>query len=162
MTITIFELLRPPDHHLCVFYNTSHHSSSNDFTSDSLPDSPLLLSSDSSSDHSLSDHSLLDHSSEDSTKEDIDASVPADVEAGTDVEVGVEIDDGIGLDVEPSREDFPDLVSIDETLEVMQLGLDVAIQQLHDQMREIPVDRITSIETGQRQLEADSVIPSAE
>nr|GFA78783.1 hypothetical protein [Tanacetum cinerariifolium] len=52
------------------------------------------------------------------------------VEAETDVGVGIEIYEGIGMDVEPFREDFPDLVSDDGSLEVIQLGLDVAMQQL--------------------------------
>ncbi|GJZ63161.1 hypothetical protein Tco_0619582 [Tanacetum coccineum] len=95
-----------PSHRLALRC-TSHHSSSNEFTSDSLPDSPLDSSSDSSSDHSLSDHSLLDHSLEDSIEVDIDT----------------------GLDVEPSKEDLPNLVSADRSLEVMRLGLDVAMQQ---------------------------------
>ncbi|GKB19901.1 hypothetical protein Tco_1526100 [Tanacetum coccineum] len=99
-----------------------------DFTSESLPDSPLDSSSDSSSDHPLSDHSLTDHSSEDGIEEDIDADVPTDVKAMTDVGVSTETDEGIGLDVEPSREDFPHLVSADRSLEVMQLGLYVAMQ----------------------------------
>nr|GEV20280.1 retrovirus-related Pol polyprotein from transposon TNT 1-94 [Tanacetum cinerariifolium] len=103
-----------PSHRLDLRY-TSHHSSSNDFTSNSLPDSPLDSLLDSSSDHSLSDYSLLDHSSEDNIEEDIDAGVPADVGARTDVRVRVEIDEGIGLDVDLFREDFPDLVSSDET-----------------------------------------------
>ncbi|GKF40661.1 hypothetical protein Tco_0124003, partial [Tanacetum coccineum] len=140
----------------CVRY-TPHHSSLDDFTSDSLPDSPFDSSSDSPSDHSLSDHP-----SEDSIEEDIDAGVPADVEAGTDVGISTKTDEGIGLDVEPSREDFPDLVSVNRSLEVMQLGLDAAMQQLYDHMKEIPIDRIASIEIGQRQLEVDSVIASAE
>ncbi|GKF62269.1 hypothetical protein Tco_0182323, partial [Tanacetum coccineum] len=159
-----------PSHRLALRY-TSHHSSSDDFTSNSLPDSPLDSSSDSSSDHSLSDHSP-----EDSIEEDIDAGVPANVETGTDIGVGIEVEESIGLDVEPFREDFPDLVSTDGSLEVMQLGLvstdgslevmqlglDVAMQQLYDHMREILVDRIVSIETRQRQLEANSMIASAE
>ncbi|GJT23192.1 retrovirus-related pol polyprotein from transposon TNT 1-94 [Tanacetum coccineum] len=150
-----------PSHQLALRY-TSHHSSLDDFTSDSLPDSPFDSSSDSPSDHSLSDHSLSDHPSEDSIEEDIDAGVPADVEAGTDVGISTKTDEGIGLDVEPSREDFPDLVSVNRSLEVMQLGLDAAMQQLYDHMKEIPIDRIASIEIGQRQLEVDSVIASAE
>ncbi|GJT17930.1 hypothetical protein Tco_0876636 [Tanacetum coccineum] len=150
-----------PSHRLALRY-TSHPSSSDDFTSDSLPYSPLDSSSDLSFDDSLSDHSLSDHSLEDNIEEDIDVGVPTDVEVGTDVGVGIEIDEGIGMDVEPSREDFPDLVSVDGSLKVMQLGLDVAMQQLYDNMGEIPVDRIASIETRKRQLEADSVIASAE
>ncbi|GKF42869.1 hypothetical protein Tco_0126211, partial [Tanacetum coccineum] len=105
-------------------------------------DSPLDSSSDSSSNHSLSDHSLSDHSPEDSIEEDIDSGVLADVGAGIDVGVNTKTDEGISLDVKPSREEFPDLVSADGSLEVMQLGLDVAMQQLYNHMREIPVDRI--------------------
>nr|GEX78522.1 hypothetical protein [Tanacetum cinerariifolium] len=101
---------------------------------DFTSDSPLNSSSDSSFDHSLSDHSQSDHSPKDSTEEDIDAGVSTDVEAGTDVGVGIEIDE----------------------------GLDVAMQQLYDHMGEILVDRIVSIETGQRQLEADSMIANVE
>ncbi|GKE96838.1 hypothetical protein Tco_1581693, partial [Tanacetum coccineum] len=95
---------------------------------------------------------------------------------GTDVGVGIEAEGSIGLDVEPSRENFPDLVSTNGSLEVMQLGLvstegplevmqlglEVAIQQLYDHMRKIHVDRIASIETGQRQLETNSMIVNAE
>ncbi|GJV70301.1 hypothetical protein Tco_1485810 [Tanacetum coccineum] len=132
-----------PSHRLALRY-TSHHSSSDNFTLDS----PLDSSSDSSSNHSLSDHSLSDHSSEDSIEEDIDSGVLADVGAGIDVGVSTKVDEGISLDVEPFREEFPDLVSTDGSLEVMQLGLDVAMQQLYDHKREIPVDRIVSIETG--------------
>ncbi|GKB38219.1 putative reverse transcriptase domain-containing protein [Tanacetum coccineum] len=148
-------------HRLTLRY-TPYHSSSYDFTSDSLPDSPFDSSSDSPSDHSLSDHSLSDHPLEDNIEEDIDAGVPADIEARTNVGISTETYEGIGLDVKPSREDFPDLVSVNGSLEVMQLGLDAAMQQLYDHMKEIPVDKITSIEIGQRQLEVDSVIASAE
>nr|GEY88193.1 hypothetical protein [Tanacetum cinerariifolium] len=135
-----------PSHRLALRY-TSHHSSSDDLTSDSLPDSQLDSSSGLSSDHSLSDHPLSNHSSEDSIEEDIDAGVSVDMGAGTDVGVSIETDEGTGLDVEPFKEDFPDLVSVDGSFEVMQLGLDVVMQQLYDHMREIPVDRIASTET---------------
>ncbi|GKA51124.1 hypothetical protein Tco_0744320 [Tanacetum coccineum] len=146
--LTVRKRLGPlPSYRLALRY-TSHHSSSSDFTSDLLLDSPLDSSLDSSSDHSLSDHSLSDHSPKDSIEEDIDVGVPENVEVGINLGVGIKIDEGIGLDVEPSREDFLDLVSADGSLEVMQLGLDVAIQQLYDHMREIPVDWIASIETG--------------
>ncbi|GJX82521.1 putative reverse transcriptase domain-containing protein [Tanacetum coccineum] len=114
----------------CVRY-TPHHSSLDDFTSDSLPDSPFDSSSDSPSDHSLSNHS-----SKDSIEEDIDVGVSTNVEVRTDVRVSTETNEGIGLDV--------------------------AMQQLYDHMRKILVDRIASIETGQRQLEVDSMIASAE
>ncbi|GJU80451.1 putative reverse transcriptase domain-containing protein [Tanacetum coccineum] len=56
---------------------------------------------------------VTDWYSEPSNEEDIDAGVPVDVEARTDVGISNETDEGIGLDVEPSREDLPDLVSAD-------------------------------------------------
>ncbi|GKG13829.1 hypothetical protein Tco_0350789, partial [Tanacetum coccineum] len=37
-----------------------------------------------------------------------------------------------------------------------------AMQELYDHMHEIPVDKITDIEVGQRQLEADSLISSGD
>ncbi|GJV56948.1 putative reverse transcriptase domain-containing protein, partial [Tanacetum coccineum] len=40
----------------------------------------------------------------------------------------------------------------------MQIGLDVVLQELYDHMVEIPVDRITSIEAGQRELKESSLI----
>nr|GEU62375.1 hypothetical protein [Tanacetum cinerariifolium] len=49
-------------------------------------------------------------------------------------------------------------VSTDDSLEVMQLGLDVEVQQLYDHMREILVGRISNIEAGQRQLEMGHLV----
>ncbi|GJW86061.1 hypothetical protein Tco_0159206 [Tanacetum coccineum] len=51
---------------------------------------------------------------------------------------------------EPVREDYPDLVSADGSLEVMQRGLDVVMQELYDHMVEIPVHRVRVIESVQR------------
>ncbi|GJX22680.1 putative reverse transcriptase domain-containing protein [Tanacetum coccineum] len=51
---------------------------------------------------------------------------------------------------EPVREDYPDLVSADGSLEVMQRGLDVVMQELYDHMVEIPVHRFRVIESVQR------------
>nr|GEW98127.1 retrovirus-related Pol polyprotein from transposon TNT 1-94 [Tanacetum cinerariifolium] len=64
--------------------------------------------------------------------------------------------------VDPPSEDYPDLVSTDGSREVMQIGLDVAIQELYDHMHKIPVDRIIDIEVGQRQVEAESLIANGE
>ncbi|GKE96574.1 hypothetical protein Tco_1581429 [Tanacetum coccineum] len=89
-----------------------------------------------SSSISSSDHSLLDHSLSDHSPMD---NIEEDIDAGVSGNVGARTD-----------------------VEVMQLGLDVAMQQLYDHMRKIPVDRIASIETGQRQLEVDSKISRAE
>ncbi|GKE21392.1 putative reverse transcriptase domain-containing protein [Tanacetum coccineum] len=51
---------------------------------------------------------------------------------------------------EPVREDFPELVSADRSLDVMQRGLDVVIQELYDHMMEILVHRVRVIESIQR------------
>ncbi|GJS74909.1 hypothetical protein Tco_0997671 [Tanacetum coccineum] len=51
---------------------------------------------------------------------------------------------------EPVRKDYPNLVSADRSLEVMQRGLDVVMQELYDHMREIPVERIAVIKYAQR------------
>nr|GEZ79320.1 hypothetical protein [Tanacetum cinerariifolium] len=131
--LTVMKRVGPlPSHRLTLRY-IPDHSSSNDFTLDSLPDSPLDSSLDSPSNHSLLDHLLSDHSPKNSIEEDIDVRVPADVKAETGVGTSTETNEGIGLDVEPFREDFIDLVRVNE-----------------------------SLETGQRQLEVDSVIASAE
>nr|GEY08179.1 reverse transcriptase domain-containing protein [Tanacetum cinerariifolium] len=51
---------------------------------------------------------------------------------------------------EPVGEDSPELVSADRSLEVMQRGLDVVMQELYDHMVEIPVHRVKVIESVQR------------
>ncbi|GJZ72791.1 reverse transcriptase domain-containing protein [Tanacetum coccineum] len=51
---------------------------------------------------------------------------------------------------EAVRENFPELVSADESLEVMQRGLDMVMQELYDHMVEIPVHRVRVIESVQR------------
>nr|GEZ40200.1 hypothetical protein [Tanacetum cinerariifolium] len=63
---------------------------------------------------------------------------------------------------EPASEDYPDMVSADETREVMQMGLDASLQVLYNHMQEILVGRIADIEVGQRRFEADSMITSGE
>ncbi|GKC54006.1 hypothetical protein Tco_1076751, partial [Tanacetum coccineum] len=122
---------------------------------------------------------------------DIEAETAAgiDVEAGIDTGIGIEADVGVDREYEvkssvrgtveimmdrviepvvaddidePTNEDYLDMVSVDETREVIQMGLDAALQVLYDHMQEIPVSRITDIEVGQRQLEADNMIASGE
>nr|GFC07552.1 hypothetical protein [Tanacetum cinerariifolium] len=115
-------------------------------------------------------------SPKDSVEEDIDVDVLADIEAdiaatettacmdvkaGIDVGIGIEANVGVDREYE-ADEDFPDMVSADETREVMQMGFDAALQVLYDHMQEIPMGGIADIEVGQRQLEADSMIASGE
>nr|GEV42140.1 Gag-Pol polyprotein [Tanacetum cinerariifolium] len=101
------------------------------------------------------------YSSKDSLEEDNDADVLADIEADAGVDAGIEpvVTDDI---VEPTSEDYPDLVSVDGSREVMQTGLKVAMHELYDHMHEIPVDKITDIKAGQRQLKAKSLIANGE
>ncbi|GKC23986.1 hypothetical protein Tco_1026136 [Tanacetum coccineum] len=90
------------------------------------------------------------------TEPDIDPDVQADIDAciafvddiaarGTDDK----IEDGTAAK-EEAEEDFPKLVSADESLEVMHRGLDVVMQELYDHMVEIPVHRVRVIESIQR------------
>nr|GEX81571.1 putative reverse transcriptase domain-containing protein [Tanacetum cinerariifolium] len=53
--------------------------------------------------------------------------------------------------VEPVREDYSDLVSVDGSLEVMQRGLDMVMQELYDHMVEISVHRVRVIDSVQRE-----------
>ncbi|GJU27642.1 putative reverse transcriptase domain-containing protein [Tanacetum coccineum] len=84
---------------------------------------------------------------------DIDLDIQADIDAciafandiaarGTDFRV----EDGNAAE----EEDFPELVSADGSLEVMQRGLDVVMQELYDHMVEIPIHRVKVIESVQR------------
>nr|GEZ28684.1 hypothetical protein [Tanacetum cinerariifolium] len=51
---------------------------------------------------------------------------------------------------EPVREDLPELVNADGSLEVMQRGLYVVMQEVYDHMVEIPIHRVRVIESVQR------------
>ncbi|GJR86060.1 putative reverse transcriptase domain-containing protein, partial [Tanacetum coccineum] len=51
---------------------------------------------------------------------------------------------------EPVREDFPELVSADRSLDVMQRGLDVVMHELYDHMMKILVYRVRVIKSIQR------------
>ncbi|GJZ77052.1 putative reverse transcriptase domain-containing protein [Tanacetum coccineum] len=65
------------------------------------------------------------------------------VDRVTHLFVSVDIDEHV-------REDFPKLVSVDGSLEVMQRGLDVVMQELYDHMVEILVHRVRVIESVER------------
>ncbi|GJW04289.1 hypothetical protein Tco_1563145 [Tanacetum coccineum] len=51
---------------------------------------------------------------------------------------------------EPVREDYPELISANGSLEVMERGLDVVMKDLYDHIVEIPVHRFKVIESIQR------------
>ncbi|GJQ90171.1 hypothetical protein Tco_0001310 [Tanacetum coccineum] len=80
-------------------------------------------------------------------EEEAESSARGMIEIGVDRITHPAILDDI---VELVREDFPESVSADGSLEVMQRGLDVVIQELYDHMVEIPVHRVRVIESVQR------------
>ncbi|GJS66143.1 putative reverse transcriptase domain-containing protein [Tanacetum coccineum] len=84
---------------------------------------------------------------ETAAEEEADSSARGTIEIGVDRVTHVVVSDDIG---EPVREDFPEWVSADGSLEVMQRGLDVVMQELYDRMMEIPVHRVGVIESVQR------------
>nr|GEV44222.1 hypothetical protein [Tanacetum cinerariifolium] len=130
-------------------------------------------------------------SPEDSVEEDIDADVLEDIKADTtgvevvvdrDVEAGINVDIGMEIDVGIDVED--EVESSDRcTMEVrvdMDVGIDIldgmlmldaierleqveeGLQNIHDHVIDIPLQRIEDIETDQRQLEAGQLIASRE
>ncbi|GJS83021.1 hypothetical protein Tco_0749562 [Tanacetum coccineum] len=83
---------------------------------------------------------------ETTAKEEAESSARGTIKIGFDqVTHPVILDDT----VEPVREDYPNLVSADGSLEVMQRGLDVVIQDLYDHMVEISFHRVIVIESFQ-------------
>ncbi|GKD07324.1 hypothetical protein Tco_1187009 [Tanacetum coccineum] len=77
-------------------------------------------------------------------EEEVESSARGMIEIGVDRDTHPDVSDDTA---KPVREDYPDLVSADESLEVMQRGLDVVMQELYDHMVEIPVHRVRVIES---------------
>ncbi|GJT90719.1 reverse transcriptase domain-containing protein [Tanacetum coccineum] len=77
-------------------------------------------------------------------KEEAESSARGTIEIEVDRVTHPVISDDI---VEHVREDFLELVSANESLEVMQRGLDVVMQELYDHMVEISVHRVRVIES---------------
>ncbi|GKA31601.1 hypothetical protein Tco_0717906 [Tanacetum coccineum] len=80
----------------------------------------------------------------DMAEEEVESSARGMIKIGVDLVTHLVVSDDI---VEPVREDFPELVSNNGSLEVMQRGLDVVMQELYDHMMEIPVHRVRVIES---------------
>ncbi|GJZ52773.1 hypothetical protein Tco_0607658 [Tanacetum coccineum] len=78
------------------------------------------------------------------TEEEVESSARGTIETGIDRVTHPFVSNDI---VEPVREDFLELVSADGSLEVMQRGLDVVMQDLYDYMMEILVHRVRVIES---------------
>ncbi|GKD91414.1 hypothetical protein Tco_1366921 [Tanacetum coccineum] len=81
---------------------------------------------------------------ETATEEEVESSARGTIETGIDRVTHPFVSNDI---VEPVREDFLELVSADGSLEVMQRGLDMVMQDLYDYMMEIPVHRVRVIES---------------
>ncbi|GJS79768.1 putative reverse transcriptase domain-containing protein [Tanacetum coccineum] len=77
-------------------------------------------------------------------EDEAESSARGTVEIGVDKVTQPIVSDDI---VKPIREDFPDLVSADGSLEVMQRGLDVVMQELYDHMVEIPIHKVRVIKS---------------
>ncbi|GKF77586.1 hypothetical protein Tco_0230056 [Tanacetum coccineum] len=80
-------------------------------------------------------------------EEEAESSARGTIEIGVDRVTHPVVSDDTA---EPVREDYPDRVSADGSLEVMQRGLDMVMQELYDHMVEIPVHRVRVIESVQR------------
>nr|GEW95777.1 hypothetical protein [Tanacetum cinerariifolium] len=74
---------------------------------------------------------------------EVESSARGTIEIRVDRVTHLVVSDGI---VMPVIEDFPELVSGDGSLEVMQRDLDVVMQELYDHMIEFPVHRVRVIE----------------
>ncbi|GJW86513.1 hypothetical protein Tco_0161853 [Tanacetum coccineum] len=148
---------RPYPDYSSLDHFTSNHSSRDsplDSSSKTSSDSHSDTSSDSSSRHSSSRHSSSGHPSP-TTSVPVASPVtralsPVVSEKGdvpTMYEEPIKREEGRYDTAEPVREDFPELVSADRSLEVMQRGLDIVMQELYDHMVEIPVHRVRVIES---------------
>ncbi|GJZ45367.1 hypothetical protein Tco_0592963 [Tanacetum coccineum] len=122
-------------------------------------------------------------SPKDSVEEDTNTNVLEDIEAdATDVEVAVYRDVviriGVGIDMEVKVEssdrgtmevgvdvtagiDIPDAMLMLDAVERLE-NVEEGLQDIYDHVIEIPLQRIEDIETGQRELEARSLIAGGE
>ncbi|GKC71554.1 putative reverse transcriptase domain-containing protein [Tanacetum coccineum] len=80
-------------------------------------------------------------------EEEAESSASGTIEIEVDRVTHLVVSDDIA---ETVRKDFPELVSADGSLEVMQIGLDVVMHELYDHMVEILVHRVRVIESVQR------------
>nr|GEZ91511.1 hypothetical protein [Tanacetum cinerariifolium] len=109
-------------------------------------------------------------SPEDSVEEDIDTNVLEDIEVdATAIEVAVDRDVEAGVDTSTIEVgvdvvggiDIPDGMRIPNAVECLE-QVEEGLQNIYKHVREIPLQRIEDIETGQRELEAKSLIAGRE
>ncbi|GJX10285.1 retrotransposon protein, putative, ty3-gypsy subclass [Tanacetum coccineum] len=102
---------------------------------------------------------------EDSVEEDIDTDVLEDIEAdATAVEVAVDRDVDASIDKEVDvRDDVEDEVKDEvKSSDRGTIEVEEGLQDIYGHVMEIPLQRIKDIETGQRRLEARSLIAGGE
>ncbi|GJY83920.1 putative reverse transcriptase domain-containing protein [Tanacetum coccineum] len=76
---------------------------------------------------------------ENEAEEEAESSTRGIIKTGMDMVIELVVVDDIA---KPTREDFLDLVNVDGSREVMQIGLDMVMQELYGHIVEIPVQRI--------------------
>ncbi|GKD73413.1 hypothetical protein Tco_1331695 [Tanacetum coccineum] len=106
------------------------------------------------------------YSPEDSVEEDINADVLVDIEAdataievAADMDVEAKVDAGIGIEIEDDIEDEDEGEADFSDRGTMEIGVYV-VSMIKSQM--IPLHRLKDIESGQRELEARSLIAGGE
>ncbi|GJU72906.1 putative reverse transcriptase domain-containing protein [Tanacetum coccineum] len=105
------------------------------------------------------------YSPEDSVEEDINADVLADIvadataiEVAADMDVKAEVDAGIGIEIEDDIEDEDEGKAEPSDREQVE----EVVQDIYWHVMEIPLQRLKDIESGQRELEARSLIAGGE
>ncbi|GJX06399.1 putative reverse transcriptase domain-containing protein [Tanacetum coccineum] len=106
-------------------------------------------------------------SPKDSVKEDIDIDVLADIEAdaianevATDMDVEAGVDAEVGVDV-VARINIPDSMLMPDAMEHLE-QVEEVVHDIYRHVMEIPLQRVEDIKTGQRELEARSLIAAGE
>ncbi|GKB26210.1 hypothetical protein Tco_0865611, partial [Tanacetum coccineum] len=146
-----------PSRKKCRFRDSysSEDSIEEDIDADVLAD----IEADAGVDDGISMEVSVEVVSEDDEEYEAESSTRGTVEIGMNRVIEPVVAEDIA---EPTSENYHDLASVDGSREVMQMGLDVAMQELYNHMHEILVDRIMEIEAGHRQLEVESLIASGE
>ncbi|GKE67984.1 hypothetical protein Tco_1522145 [Tanacetum coccineum] len=109
------------------------------------------------------------YSLEDSVEEDINADVLADIEVNatavdvaTDMDVEAEVDAGIVVEIEDDIEDEDeDGMLMPDAIEHLE-QVEEVVQDIYWHVMEIPLQRLKDIKSGQRELEARSLIAGGE
>nr|GEW01748.1 reverse transcriptase domain-containing protein [Tanacetum cinerariifolium] len=101
--------------------------------------------------------------------EDIDTDVLADIEddatvgkVAANMDVEVEVDAGIGMEVDVGVDVKDELEDEVEFIDRGTIEVEEVVQDIYGHVMEIPLQRVEDIKTGQRELEAKSLIAGEE